>query len=117
MRTNAVHGVVTGATRQQIRRAAARDVVAPITAGDHINSSATHYQIIPEHVESISRWWRAVQRLFRRPWAFAADGCQLNRDIASALRRAGFASSEYQALPMSPPVGWLQPHTAGFATR
>jgi hypothetical protein len=32
-----------------------------------------------------------VQRLLRRPWAWLFEGCQLDRDTAHVIGRAGFS--------------------------
>jgi hypothetical protein len=48
-----------------------------------------------------------------------ADGCRSNRDLANAIRSAGFAQVECDEfrIPkgLSPP--WIRPHIAGKATR
>src|SRR5579871_3796844 len=51
-----------------------------------------------EHVAAPSgtrQWW--TQKLVKPFWKFAADGCNLDRDTASAIRRAGFSSVEIEA--------------------
>ena len=44
-----------------------------------------------EHVESGPGPLRKLQRLIRRPWRYAFDGCCLDRDTAAAIAAAGFA--------------------------
>ena len=59
---------------------------------------------------------RRLQRAFRRPWGWVADGCCPDRDTASAIRAAGFASVELEAFRV--PLGGLaSPHIVGVAVR
>ncbi|HTK16334.1 MAG TPA: class I SAM-dependent methyltransferase [Acidimicrobiia bacterium] len=44
-----------------------------------------------EHVGSGRVPMRALQRLLRRPWRYAFDGCCLDRDTAATIAAAGFA--------------------------
>ena len=44
-----------------------------------------------EHVGSGPGPMRVLQRLLRRPWRYAFDGCCLDRDTAAAIAAAGFA--------------------------
>jgi ubiquinone/menaquinone biosynthesis C-methylase UbiE len=39
---------------------------------------------------------RSVQRLLHRPWSWAFEGCQLDRDIPASLHKAGFADLDFQ---------------------
>lgn len=70
-----------------------------------------------EHVRSHSRAGHAAQRLFRRPWSFVADGCQLDRDTGDALLRAGFFEIASTDFRVPAPVRWLLPHISGYAIR
>lgn len=60
-------------------------------------------------------WLRRVQRLVRRPWGWAADGCRPDRDTADAIRNAGFASVELEAFRV--PLGLASPHILGVAVK
>ncbi|MFT4294690.1 MAG: class I SAM-dependent methyltransferase [Micropruina sp.] len=42
----------------------------------------------------------AVQRVLRRPWSWVFEGCDLHRDTADAIERAGFAATTI--VPMHP---------------
>lgn len=60
-------------------------------------------------------WLRRIQRLVRRPWGWAADGCRPDRDTAEAIRAAGFASVEIETFRV--PLGLASPHIRGVAVR
>jgi SAM-dependent methyltransferase len=63
-----------------------------------------------EHVESGPGPLRTMQRLIRRPWRYAFDGCHLTRDTAAAINAAGFAEvriEKYRLGGMFVPV-WPQ---------
>ena len=58
---------------------------------------------------------RRLQRALRRPWGWVADGCRPDRDTATALRAAGFASVELETFRA--PLGLASPHIMGVAVR
>ncbi|MBO2448201.1 class I SAM-dependent methyltransferase [Actinomadura barringtoniae] len=45
-----------------------------------------------EHVAAPHGPVRRIQRLVRRPWRWAFEGCHTDRDTAAAIRATGFAS-------------------------
>ena len=47
--------------------------------------------VFVEHVGSGPGPMRALQRVLRRPWRCAFDGCRLDRDTAATIAAAGFA--------------------------
>ena len=59
---------------------------------------------------------RKVQEAIHRPWHWLGEGCNLNRDTASTLGRAGFRELELERFdgPQSTP---FQPHISGVAIR
>lgn len=52
--------------------------------------------VFVEHVRSAPGPVRAVQRLLRRPWRFAFDGCCLDRDTAASISATGFADVQIE---------------------
>lgn len=58
---------------------------------------------------------RTTQKLIKPVWRAVADGCELDRDTAAAVRRAGFSSVEIQAF--AAPIWPASPHIAGVATK
>ena len=56
---------------------------------------------------------RRVQRLIQPVWGVVADGCHPDRDLAAAIRTAGFAEVEISAFRIAAPV--VSPHIAGRA--
>jgi SAM-dependent methyltransferase len=59
-----------------------------------------------------TRW---VQRALRRPWAWAFEGCSCERDLASAIESAGFASVDIQRYRIHSPFLPFNTHIAGTA--
>ncbi len=58
-----------------------------------------------EHVRSDRRWVAGLQRVVNPAWGLLCDGCQLNRDTASAVKAAGFEvereeQPRFSALPL-----------------
>ncbi len=69
-----------------------------------------------EHVAAPERsrlWW--MQKISKPFWRAAADGCEPDRDTASAVRRAGFSRVEIQRF--SAPLTLASPHIAGTAIK
>ncbi|MEO0558386.1 MAG: class I SAM-dependent methyltransferase [Bacteroidota bacterium] len=60
-------------------------------------------------------WLRRIQRLVRRPWGWAADGCRPDQDTEAAIRAAGFASVQTDSFRV--PMGIASPHIRGVAVR
>lgn len=73
--------------------------------------------VFVEHVVAPEGRLRWGQRLARRPWHFFFDGCCLDRDTASLLRRAGFASLQIESFRAPPRFMPMSPHIAGVAVR
>ncbi|SDS62897.1 class I SAM-dependent methyltransferase [Microterricola viridarii] len=57
----------------------------------------------------------AAQRLLRRPWAWAFEGCSCQRDLESAVRAAGFASVTIRHYRVHTPLLPFNTHIAGIA--
>ncbi|MEU6754127.1 hypothetical protein ABZ914_48545, partial [Spirillospora sp. NPDC046719] len=58
-----------------------------------------------------------VQRLVRRPWRWAFEGCRTDRDTAAAVRAAGFASVEITEFPFRSGFVPVRTQIAGVAVR
>jgi ubiquinone/menaquinone biosynthesis C-methylase UbiE len=58
---------------------------------------------------------RSVQKLIKPAWKFAADGCELDRDTAAAIRRIGFSRVEVEEFRA--PLSLASPHIAGVAVK
>ena len=69
-----------------------------------------------EHVVSQHGTMRQWQRRLNPAWRFATTGCNLDRDIAGAIRAAGFQRVELTSFDLSvgPPV--TIPNIVGAAT-
>jgi SAM-dependent methyltransferase len=69
-----------------------------------------------EHVAApVGTATRALQRAFRRPWAWTFEGCSCERDLGAVLRRAGFARVEIQAYRSHTLFVPFNPQIAGIA--
>lgn len=69
-----------------------------------------------EHVgaprgSSLRRWQERIRPLWRR----IGDGCEPDRDLEDAVRRAGFASVEVERYAAEVPIALVRPHIAGVA--
>ena len=51
---------------------------------------------------------RALQRMFRRPWGWAFEGCSCERDLESTIRAAGFTDRRRHAISSSHAVDPFQ---------
>jgi len=58
---------------------------------------------------------RALQRAFRRPWAWTFEGCSCERDLESLVCAAGFASVDIAPYRLHTPFVWFNTHIAGTA--
>jgi ubiquinone/menaquinone biosynthesis C-methylase UbiE len=58
---------------------------------------------------------RRTQKLIKPVWRFVADGCNPDRDIEAAIRRAGFSSVEITTFNI--PEWIASPHIAGVAVK
>lgn len=58
---------------------------------------------------------RRAQRLIKPAWKFVADGCNPDREIEAAIRRAGFSSVDVKAFSI--PEFIVSPHIAGVAVK
>ena len=69
-----------------------------------------------EHVvagpDTPTRW---VQRVLRRPWAWVFEGCSCERDLAGAIRSAGFTSVDLAPYRIHSPFVPFNTHIAGTA--
>jgi SAM-dependent methyltransferase len=71
-----------------------------------------------EHVGAKDRpVLRRVQRMVRRPWAWAFEGCSCERDLASLIANAGFSSVDMEEYHIHSPILPFNTHVAGIATR
>jgi len=59
---------------------------------------------------------RRLQRWVRRPWAWCFEGCSCERDLAGALRSAGFDDVAVEAYRLRSPFLPFNPQIAGVAT-
>jgi SAM-dependent methyltransferase len=70
-----------------------------------------------EHVVAPRRGLtRVAQRVLRRPWAWTFEGCSCERDLAGAIRAAGFARVEIEPFRIHTPFVPFNTHIAGIAT-
>ncbi|MCO1660761.1 class I SAM-dependent methyltransferase [Pseudonocardia humida] len=58
---------------------------------------------------------RALQRALRRPWAWTFEGCSCERDLAGALRAAGFARLDVEPYRLHTPFIPFNTQIAGIA--
>lgn len=68
-----------------------------------------------EHVVSSDPKTHKMQDILNGPWGLVADGCNLNRDIESAVRSAGFSNVEIRAFDMPIGLSLSSPHVVGVA--
>lgn len=54
-----------------------------------------------EHVAAEGGLLAALQRAVARPWACAFEGCDVHRDTAAVVRRAGFASTSIERFTLA----------------
>jgi SAM-dependent methyltransferase len=71
-----------------------------------------------EHVGAKDRpVLRRVQRMVRRPWAWAFEGCSCERDLSSLIANAGFSSVDMEEYHIHSPILPFNTHVAGIATK
>lgn len=58
---------------------------------------------------------RLLQRALRRPWAWTFEGCSCERDLAGALRAAGFARVDLEPYRLHSPFITFNTQIAGIA--
>ena len=58
---------------------------------------------------------RGIQRAVRRPWAWVFEGCSCERDLATVIRAAGFASVEIDQYRLRSPFVPANTQIAGTA--
>ncbi len=69
-----------------------------------------------EHVAAKQRTpTRWSQRILRRPWAWAFEGCSCERDLASVIEAAGFTSVDINPYRIRSPFLPFNTHIAGTA--
>lgn len=68
-----------------------------------------------EHVAARGQRLRRWQDRLNRPWRCIGQGCNLNRDIASAIRRAGFSQVEVTAFDLPVAFPLTRPSIIGVA--
>ena len=68
-----------------------------------------------EHVVAGSRHTRALQGFLNPAWRFLTTGCNLDRDIAGAIRGAGFTSVEVEEFHFSVGLVVKLPNIVGAA--
>ena len=59
-----------------------------------------------------TRW---LQRAFRRPWGWTFEGCSCERDLAAAVRAAGFARVDVEPYRLHTPFITFNTQIAGIA--
>ena len=69
-----------------------------------------------EHVAAAGRHKRMWQNRLNPLWRFFTTGCNLNRDIASAIRSAGFRRVQIRAFDLSVGLTVTLPNIVGVAT-
>ena len=69
-----------------------------------------------EHVASESPRRRRWEDRLNPPWRFLTTGCNLNRDIAAAIRSAGFSRVELTRFDLSVGLPLPLPNIVGVAT-
>lgn len=71
-----------------------------------------------EHVAAPAGTTRAsVQRMLHRPWSWTFEGCDLHRDTAASIRRAGFARTDLHAVTAPGPFYPVNTMICGVAWR
>ncbi|MCM4084490.1 class I SAM-dependent methyltransferase [Paractinoplanes hotanensis] len=69
-----------------------------------------------EHVAApAGTFTRGLQRALRRPWAWTFEGCSCERDLAKALRAAGFTDVELTPYRLHSPFITFNTQIAGVA--
>ena len=68
-----------------------------------------------EHVGARPGPLRALQRLLKRPWRFAFDGCCLDRDTASTITAAGFTDVRIEHFRLGGAFVPVWPQISGVA--
>lgn len=58
---------------------------------------------------------RRAQRVVRRPWAWAFEGCSCERDLEAVIRSAGFSSVDNRSYRIRSPFVPFNTHIAGTA--
>jgi SAM-dependent methyltransferase len=69
-----------------------------------------------EHVAAPAGFVRRVQRLVRRPWRWAFEGCHTDRNTAATIRAAGFTSVEVEEFRIRTAFVPVRTQIAGVAT-
>jgi len=69
-----------------------------------------------EHVAAQPGFVRRVQRLVRRPWRWAFEGCHTDRHTADAIRAAGFTSVEVEEFQIRTAFVPVRTQITGVAT-
>jgi ubiquinone/menaquinone biosynthesis C-methylase UbiE len=59
---------------------------------------------------------RRLQRAVRRPWAWCFEGCSCERDLATAVRAAGFQHVDLESYRLRSPFLPFNTQIAGVAT-
>jgi len=72
--------------------------------------SFAEHVVAREHTPT--RW---VQRALREPWAWVFEGCSCERDLASVIESAGFATVDIQRYRIHSPFLPFNTHIAGTA--
>ncbi len=71
-----------------------------------------------EHVVAPHGHWRhRLQRVVHRPWRYAFEGCNTNRDTASHLKNAGFRELAIERYVMAGPFLPVNSQIAGVAVK
>ncbi|WP_312858390.1 class I SAM-dependent methyltransferase [Pseudonocardia pini] len=73
------------------------------------------YRFVEHVVAQAGTPTRTLQRVLRRPWAWTFEGCSCERDLAGALRGAGFARLDLEPYRLHTPFVPFNTQLAGVA--